>query len=58
MTCGKCKYCVPLNVCGGDCQCKAKSDSDLTFEVSQDDDIRFYGDQDGQPCPDFAEKLD
>lgn len=58
MTCGKCKHCVPLNVCGGDCRCKAKSDSLLTFEVSQDDDIRFYGDQDGRPCPDFTEKLD
>ena len=56
MTCGKCKHCVPLNVCSGDCQCKAKSDGDLTFEVSQDDDIRFYGDQDGQPCSDFTEK--
>ena len=35
---------------------QAKSDGDLTFEVSQDDDIRFYGDQDGQPCSDFTEK--
>ena len=56
MTCGKCKHCTPLNVCGGDCECRAKSTDGLTFEVSQDDDIRFYGDQDGQPCSDFAEK--
>lgn len=56
MTCGKCKHCTPLNICGGDCRCEAKSTDDLTFEVSQDDDISFYGDVDGQPCPDFVEK--
>ena len=54
MTCGKCKNCTPLNVCGGDCQCKAKSIDGLVFEVSQDDDITFYGDLDGQPCTDFC----
>lgn len=56
MTCGRCKHCTPMNVCGGDCKCEAKSTSDLTFEVSQDDDINFYGDVDGQLCPDFVEK--
>lgn len=54
MTCGKCKHCTPLDVCGGDCKCAAKSTEDLVFEVSQDDDIQFYGDQDGQPCADFC----
>ncbi len=56
MTCGKCKHCVPMHVCGADCQCVAKSDGDLVFEVSQDDDIRFYGDHDGQPCANFDAK--
>lgn len=54
MTCGKCKHCTPLSVCGGDCQCKTNSTEDLVFEVSQDDDIQFYGKQDGQPCADFC----
>ena len=54
MTCGKCKNCTPLNASGADCQCKAKSIDGLVFEVSQDDDITFYGDLDGQPCTDFC----
>ena len=58
MTCGKCEHCTPLDVCGGDCKCKMKSDDGLVFEVSQDDDIRFYGDLPGQPYPDFSEKRD
>ena len=44
MTCGMCKHCVPLDICGGDCECKARE-----IEVSEDDDTRFYG-EDNEPC--------
>lgn len=54
-TCGNCKHCIENNVCNGDCLCKAKSDANTTFEVSQDDDIRFYGEEDNQPCQNFIE---
>lgn len=54
-TCGNCKYCNPMSICGGDCECKAKSDANITFEVSRDDDIRFYGENDNQPCQNFTE---
>lgn len=47
MTCGKCKNCVPEDVCDCDCECRAKQ-----IEVSQDDDTRFYGDN-NQPCESF-----
>ncbi|MBR1691155.1 MAG: hypothetical protein IJ711_00095 [Lachnospiraceae bacterium] len=54
-TCGKCKNCHPIENCAGaDCECKAKSDSKITFEVSQDDDIKFYGDRFNEPCSQYA----
>ncbi len=49
MTCGMCKHCNPLNICNGDCECKAKE-----IEVSEDDNIRFYGEQDNEPCECFS----
>lgn len=49
MTCGKCKNCIPVDRCNGDCDCKAKG-----IEVSQDDDIRFYGEQNNEPCKLFV----
>ncbi len=49
MTCGKCKNCNPLYVCGSDCECKAKA-----IEVAQDDDIRFYGERNA-PCECFEQ---
>lgn len=49
MTCGKCKHCTPNDVCDGDCLCKEKD-----IEVSQDDDIRFYGEDGNKPCEDFT----
>ena len=45
MSCGNCKNCSPLNICNGDCECRAKQ-----IEVSADDDIRFYGEQNNEPC--------
>lgn len=45
MNCGNCKNCKPNDVCNGDCLCAAKG-----LEVSQDDDIRFYGDKENSPC--------
>lgn len=48
MTCGKCKYCKPNDVCNGDCLCIKRD-----IEVSQDDDIQFYGDK-NKPCEDFT----
>ena len=48
MTCGKCKNCVPNDVCDGDCLCKVKG-----LEVSQDDDIRYYGEINNAPCEAF-----
>lgn len=48
MTCGMCKHCVPLDICGGDCECKARE-----IEVSEDDDTRFYG-EDNEPCELFV----
>lgn len=51
LTCGKCAHCVPEDVCGCDCECTAKR-----IEVSQDDDIQFYG-ENGKPCKDFTKKL-
>lgn len=53
MTCGKCQHCIPMDVCGGDCKCEARSDG-ITFEVSQDDDIRYYGEQNNEPCEFFS----
>lgn len=50
-TCGNCKNCVPEDFCGGDCKCCVKE-----IEVSQDDEIRFYGDKDNEPCKEFATK--
>lgn len=50
MTCGMCKHCKPNDVCNGDCLCAAKD-----IEVSQDDDIRFYGDGD-QNCELFEKE--
>ena len=49
-TCGNCKFCVENNICNGDCLCKAKD-----IEVSADDDIRFYGENDAA-CECFCEK--
>lgn len=48
MKCGKCKSCKPNDVCNGDCICTAKD-----IEVSQDDDISFYGEQNNEPCEKF-----
>lgn len=48
MNCGECKHCEQNDVCNGDCVCKAKS-----IEVSQDDDIRFYG-ENNEPCECFT----
>ncbi len=48
-TCGMCKNCVPADRCNGDCDCKAKN-----IEVSQDDDIRFYGEKNNEPCEQFT----
>ena len=50
-TCGNCKFCVENNICNGDCLCKAKA-----IEVSADDDIRFYGEQNGSACESFTAK--
>ncbi|MEG1562563.1 MAG: hypothetical protein RR365_02360 [Bacteroides sp.] len=55
-SCGMCKHCNPMNMCGGDCECGAQSDKKITFEVSQDDDIRFYGEPDKEPCKDYVAK--
>jgi len=58
-TCGQCKNCSPIaNVAGADCHCEANSEYDeqgaltLQFEVSQTDDISFYGDS--EPCKHFS----
>ena len=48
MKCGKCKHCKPNDVCNGDCLCDA-----LGIEVSKDDDIWFYGEQNNKPCEKF-----
>ena len=53
MTGGKCKNCIPMDTCGCDCKCKAHSTKEITFEVSQDDDIRFYGERENEPCKFF-----
>lgn len=53
MTCKNCKYCRPVDACGCDCECTAKSDREILFEVSKDDDITFYGEHDNEPCKDF-----
>ena len=47
-TCGKCKNCIPEDYCNGDCHCTVKD-----IEVSKDDDIRFYGESDGENCQMF-----
>lgn len=55
MTCGECKNCKPISDCAGaDCECRAKSDAVITFEVAQDDDIEFYGDRINEPCALYA----
>jgi len=54
MTCGNCKYCEQMDVCGCDCKCNAKSTDEITFEVSQDDEITFYGEQNNEPCENFT----
>ncbi len=46
--CGDCEHCKPNDICNGDCVCRARD-----IEVSEDDDIRFYGDF-GEPCADFT----
>ena len=46
-TCGECKNCRPIDACGCDCECLAKA-----IEVSQEDEIVFYGDND-EPCENF-----
>lgn len=52
MKCGDCKHCSPIeNVAGADCECKAKGEG---FEVSQTDDINFYGERDNEPCSQFT----
>lgn len=48
MTCGECKHCRLNNICDGDHECEKKN-----IEVSEDDDIRFYGEQNGSPCEEF-----
>ena len=53
-TCGNCKYCKELNVCGCDCKCLARSTTEIDFEVSKDDEITWYGDND-KPCEFFEE---
>lgn len=49
MTCGKCKNCVPNDICNGDCLCTARE-----LEVSADDDIRFYGENGEDTCAAFT----
>lgn len=47
-TCGRCKNCIPEDACGCDCLCIMKD-----IEVSQDDDINFYGEGFNEDCKDF-----
>ena len=54
-TCRMCRHCNPMNICGSDCECKAKSDNEIIFEVSEDDDICFYGEQNNEPCQYYEE---
>lgn len=54
MKCGNCKFCEPIDSCGCDCKCRANSTDDIMFEVSQDDDIAYYGEQNGEPCKNFV----
>lgn len=51
-TCGKCKNCRPEDCCGCDCRCTVKD-----IEVSKDDDIRFYGESEGENCRDFVANI-
>ena len=53
MTCGDCKHCIPQCVCGCDCECQIKSTDEISFQVSQDDDICCYGEHDNEPCEHF-----
>ena len=48
LTCGRCKNCVPEDSCGCDCLCTAKN-----IEVSQDDEISFYGEHFDENCEKF-----
>lgn len=48
LTCGQCKNCVPEDSCGCDCLCTAKN-----IEVSQDDEIHFYGEHFDEACERF-----
>lgn len=50
MACGNCKNCMPNDVCDGDHICRAKE-----IEVAADDDIRFYGEKNDEPCEKFRE---
>ena len=49
MACGKCKDCVPEDTCGCDCHCTAKD-----IEISQNDEIQFYGERDNEDCEKFS----
>ena len=49
--CKECYYCKPLYGCDQDHWCDAKE-----IEVSEDDEINFYGDVDNLPCNMFQAK--
>lgn len=55
--CGQCKNCLPVSYCGGDCECVAKSEPRFGyfFEVSEEDEIEWYGEKGCKPCPHFEE---
>jgi|GEM_PF-3125283 len=48
LTGGRCKNCVPEDSCGCACLCTAKN-----IEVSQDDEISFYGEHFDKNCEKF-----
>ena len=49
MKCGKCAYCYSADACDYDCVCLRRSDEKIDFQVSRDDNIRYYGEND-EPC--------
>lgn len=49
MKCGKCAYCYSADACDYDCVCLRRSDEKIDFQVSRDDNIRDYGEND-EPC--------
>ena len=56
-TCGNCKHCRIADYCNGDCECEAKStpESGFYFEVSEEDEIGWYGENSNEPCKNFEE---